>query len=160
MHTEAEMLSLVDRLAKAKGEQNIAAALAVYHSEALMEAPGFAGLAKGHGEIDRQLKVFFSLIPDYRVELERHAFNDQVMLATGSVFATLNIRGKKCPSICLPAFFEFHFTEQRISKEVFHLDVSLICRKSGVTIEDLFLAMASYAGDVGAVALASEGPQK
>jgi len=144
MNTEAEMLSLVASLAKAKSKQNIAEALEVYHPEAVMEAPGLGGLARGHSEIDQQLRVFFRLLPDYRVELETQAFKGEIMLATGNVIASMSVLDKNCPSIIVPAFFEFHFSQGKISKEVFHLDAGVLSRKSGAKIEDLFKAMASY----------------
>ena len=159
MNTEAEMLSLVASLAKAKSEQNIAEALEVYHPEAVMEAPGLGGLAKGHNEINQQLRVFFRLLPDYRVELQTHAFNGEIMLATGKVIASLNVLEKEGPSIVVPAFFEFHFLDQKISREVFHLDAGILSRKSGVKIEDLFKAMASYAREHSAASALRSGAQ-
>jgi len=144
MNTETEMLSLVAGLAKAKSEQNIAEALKVYHPDAVMVAPGLGGQAKGHSEIDQQPKVFFRLLPDYRVELGAHAFKGEIMLATGKVIASLNVLEKDGPSIVVPAFFEFHFSEQKISREVFHLDAGILSRKSGVKIEEIFKAMALY----------------
>lgn len=44
---------------------------------------------------------------------------------------------KDCPRIQLPVFIEFHFHEDRISKEVFFLDAGMVCKKSGVTPEEL-----------------------
>jgi len=157
MNTEAEMLSLVASLAKAKSKQNITETLAVYHPEAVMEAPGLGGLARGHSEIDQQLRVFFRLLPDYRVELETHAFKSEIMLATGRVIASLNVREKGCPSVSIPVFFEFHFSEGKISKEVFHLDAGVLSRKSGLKVEDLFKAMASYTRELGADSVLASG---
>jgi len=157
MSTEAEMRSLVAGLAKAKSKQNIAEALEVYHPEAVMEAPGLGGLAKGHSEIDQQLRVFFRLLPDYRVELETHAFKGEIMLATGRVIACLSVLEKDCPSVSIPVFFEFHFSQEKISKEVFHLDAGVLSRKSGVKIEDLFKAMASYTRELGADSVLASG---
>jgi len=157
MNMETEMLALVASLAKAKSKQNILEALDVYHPEAVMEAPGLGGLAKGHSEINQQLEVFFRLLPDYRVELETHAFKDEVMLATGKVIASLNVLGKDCPSVSVPVFFEFHFSQEKISREIFHFDAGVFSRKSGVKIEDLFKAMASYTRELGAAPVLTSG---
>lgn len=144
MNDENKMTALAAALAKAKSEQNIQAALAIYHPEAEMIAPSFGAVAKGAREIEHQLYLFFCLFPDYSVELEQHAVNGNVMLATGTVTATLNVQGKSCAPIALPVFIEFHFRENRISKEVFNLDLGMVCRESGVTPEQLASAVGTY----------------
>ncbi len=133
----AKMHALVNELAKAKGEQNVSAALAIYHPDVELVSPSFNGVAKGREAVEQQLKVFFSLFPDYQVSLEQQAINGHVMLATGQVRVTLNVPGKGCPQIQLPVFIEFHFHEGRISKEVFYLDAGMVCKKSGVTPKEL-----------------------
>jgi len=144
MSNQAKMLSLVNELAKVKSEQNILAALTIYHPEIELVSPSFNAFAKGSEYVELQLNVFFSLFPDYEVSLEQHAINGNVMLATGQACVTLNIPEKDCPRIQLPVFFEFHFHEGRISKEVFFLDAGMVCKKSGVTPEELAHATLSY----------------
>jgi len=144
MGNEAKMLSLVNELAKVKSEQNILAALAIYHPEIELVSPSFNAHAKGSEEVELQLNVFFSLFPDYEVSLEHHAINGNVMLATGQAWVTLKIPDKDCPRIQLPVFIEFHFHEDRISKEVFYLDAGMVCKKSEVTPEELAHATLSY----------------
>ena len=144
MIDESKMLALVTELAKVKSEQNILAALAIYHAEVEMVAPSFNAVAKGSEEVEQQLKVFFSLFPDYEISLEQYAVNGDLMLATGQVWVTLNIPGKPCPRIQLPVFIEFHFREQRISKEVFYLDAGMLCAKSGVSPQDLVHATRTF----------------
>jgi len=144
MSNEAKLLSIVNELAKVKSEQNILAALSIYHPEIELVSPSFNAHAKGSEEVELQLNVFFSLFPDYEVSLEQHAIDDNVMLATGQVWVTLNIPGKDCPRIQLPVFIEFHFIEDRISKEVFFLDAGMVCKKSGVTPEELAHATLSF----------------
>ena len=144
MNKETKMFSLATELARAKSEQDMLASLTIYHASAEMIAPSFGSIAKGSTEIEQQLNVFFSLFPDYEVILQQHAFNGNVMLATGQASLTLNIPGKKCPRIQLPLFIEFHFHEDRISKEVFFLDIGMICRKSAVTSEELAKAQNTF----------------
>jgi len=144
MSNEEKMLSLVSELAKVKSEQNILAALAIYHPEVELVSPSFNARAKGSEEVEQQLNVFFSLFPDYEVSLEQHAINGNVMLATGQAWVTLNIPEKNCPRIQLPVFIEFHFHEDKISKEVFFLDAGMVCKKSEVTPEELLHATLSY----------------
>jgi len=138
------MLSLVSELAKAKSEQNILAALAIYHPEIEIVSPSFSAVAKGREAVAQQLNVFFSLFPDYEVSLEQHAVNENVMLATGQVAVTANIPGRECPRIRLPVFIEFHFRENRISKEVFYLDAGMVCKKSGIAPDHLAEATRTF----------------
>lgn len=144
MNDDTQMLTLAAELAKVKSEQNILAALAIYHPDAEMVAPSFGVVAKGSAEIEQQLNIFFSLFPDYSVELEQQAVNEKVMLATGQASVTLNIPGKSCPRIQLPVFIEFQFHENRIVKEVFYLDVGMVCRMSGVTPAELTGAIGTF----------------
>ncbi len=141
MTNQDQKYALVTELARAKSEQNIEAATAIYHPNAEMSAPSFGSVAKGSTEIAQQLSVFFSLFPDYEIVLEQYAINENVMLATGQASITLTGSAKTCPRIQVPVFIEFHFHENRISKEVFYLDAGLICRKSGVNPEEFFGAM-------------------
>jgi SnoaL-like domain len=137
MTDHSTMVSLVADLAKMKSEQNTAAALDIYHPEVVLQSPGFGALAKGGKEVERQLNLFFALFPDYEVTLTQQAFNDEVLLATGVVSITLNSPTKACQRIQVPVFMEFHFLNEKISKEVFFLDASMVCRKSGVSADDL-----------------------
>jgi len=144
MINKAKMLSLVTELAKAKNEQNILATLAIYHPEIELVSPSFNAHANGSEEVELQLNVFFSLFPDYKVSIDQHAINGNVMLATGQAWVTLDIPEKDCPRIQLPVFIEFHFHEDRISKEIFYLDAGMVCKKSKVTPEELAHATLSY----------------
>jgi len=141
---EERMLALVSRLAEVKSEQNILAALAIYHEDIELISPSFKSSAKGSIEAQQQLEIFFSLFPDYKVSLDQYAVNKQLMLATGQVSLSANIPGKKCPSIILPVFIEFHFQAERIIKEVFHLDAGLICEQSGIKPDDLQQAISKF----------------
>lgn len=144
MNDETRMLALASELVKVKSEQNILAALSIYHPDAVLESPSFGAVARGSEEIELQLNIFFSLFPDYAVELEQYAIRGNVMLSTGKVSVTLNIPDKSCPRIELPVFVEFQFQDNRIIKEVFFLDAGMVCRKSGVTPEELADATRSY----------------
>jgi len=141
MTNHSTMISLVANLAKVKSEQNITAALEIYHPEVELQSPGFGALAKGGKEVRQQLNLFFGLFPDYEVTLTQQALNDEVLLATGVVSITLNSPTKACPRIQVPVFMEFHFLDEKISKEVFFLDAGMVCRKSGVSVDELSSAI-------------------
>ncbi len=141
---ESKMLSLVGDLARVKSEQNIEAALGIYHPDIELLSPSFNALAMGGEQVAQQLKVFFSLFPDYEVAIEQQAINENVLLATGQVWITPNIQGKTCPRIQLPVFIEFHFRDNKVSKEVFYLDAGMVCKKAGITANDLANATKTF----------------
>ncbi len=97
MMNESKMLSLVSDLARVKSGQDVVAALGIYHPDIEMLSPSFNAIAKGSEQVAQQLTVFFSLFPDYEVAIEQQATNGNVLLATGQVWITPNIAGKKCP---------------------------------------------------------------
>lgn len=130
---ESKMKALVSELARVKSEQNVLAALAIYHTEAELLSPSFGATAVGSEEIHTQLALFFRIFPNYQVTLEQYATKGSLMLASATATLSANIPGKTTPKIKLPVFLEFHFSEGRISKEVFHLDAGLICRRSGIS---------------------------
>lgn len=141
---QTDMLSMATELAEVKSRQDILAAVAIYHPQAEMIAPSFDSIATGSAEIEQHLRIFFGLFPDYCAKLEQHAFNQNVMLATAQVSATLNIPGKNCHRIELPVFIEFQFHENRISKEVISLDFGMVCRLSGVRPDELIGALSAH----------------
>ncbi len=148
MNNDAKTLAIVNELAKAKSQQDIPAALAIYHTNAEMIAPSFNSSAKGTAEIERQLRVFFGLFPDYEVSLDQHAINGNILLGTGQVSLTLNIPEKTCPRITLPVFIEFHLEQSRVAKEVFSLDTGMICRQSGVSPQELIQASKALLNEI------------
>lgn len=143
MITEAEMLALASELAGVKSRQDIAAALAIYHPDIELVSPSFESISQGAAEVQRSLQVFFTLFPDYRVSLVEHACKGAMMLATGQVSVTPQIPGHSCPRVTVPVFLELHFEDKRIVKETFFLDAGLVCKRAGITPEQLRAAAIS-----------------
>lgn len=137
MITEAEMLALTSELARVKSRQNIAAALAIYHPDIELVSPSFESISRGAAEAEKNLHVFFALFPDYRVTLADYACKGPMMLATGEVSVTPRIPGHPCPRVTVPVFLELRFEDERIIKETFFLDAGLICKRAGITPEQL-----------------------
>jgi len=137
MKNEAQMYELVAELAAAKSRQDLAATLDIYHGDIELIVPGSDSHVKGAAEVAVQLDMFFVLFPDYTAVIDQYAFNESVMLATGQVFLTPDIAGKNCPRIQLPAFFEFGFQDNKISREVFVLDMGLLCKKADIVPSEL-----------------------
>ncbi len=141
MKNEAEMYELVAELARVKGRQDTLAALDIYHPDIELIAPGSDSQAKGRIEVGQQLELFFKIFPDYTASLNQYAFNETVMLSTGQVSLTPNMPGKNCPRIQLPVFFEFEFRDNKISKEVFNLDIGMVCKRAGIMPTELISQM-------------------
>lgn len=137
MKDEAQMHELATDLAAAKSQQDIPAALEIYHPDIELIVPGSDSYTKGRAEVGIQLNMFFKIFPDYTAVLDQYAFNETVMLATGQVCLTPYIPGKDCPRIQLPVFFEFGIRDNKISKEVFVLDVGMLCKKAGILPKEL-----------------------
>ena len=143
MITEAEMLALAGELARVKSQQNIAAALAIYHPDIELASPSFESISRGTAEAKKALQVFFALFPDYHVTLADYACKGQMMLATGEVSVTPQIPAQPCPRVTVPVFLELHFEGKRIVKETFFLDAGLVCKRAGITPEQLRAAASS-----------------
>lgn len=141
--TPEQMHALASELARAKSEQNIAAALAIYHPDIELASPSFDALQRGTMAVKRGLQLFFALFPDYRVELHKAALDDLTMLASGQVCMTPRIPGQNCPRISVPVFLELEFRDARIYRETFFLDAGLVCRRAGITPDRLRSAAAA-----------------
>lgn len=137
MITEAEMLALISELARVKSQQNIAAALAIYHPDIELVAPSFESVSQGATAAEENMHVFFALFPDYCVTLVDYAYKGSMMLVMGEVSLTPQIPRHRCPRVTVPVFIEFHFKDERIIKEIFFLDAGLICKRAGITPEQL-----------------------
>ena len=143
MITYTDMQALVAKLAQAKNQQNITAALEIYHPQIELITPSLNVQGVGQYQARQQLEVFFNVFPDYAVTLEQHAFNENLMLATGQVTLTPTLSRlfseKTFPTVTVPVFIEFYFKDEKIIKEVFHLDIEHIFKKSGLTKQDLYM---------------------
>ncbi len=143
MITHTKMQALVNELARVKSEQNITAALDIYHPQVELITPSLNARGVGSQQARQQLEVFFNVFPDYAVTLSQHAFNDNLMLATGQVTVTPTLSPplskKTFPTVTVPVFIEFHFKDEKICKEVFHLEIEHIFKKSGLTNQDLYM---------------------
>ena len=140
MISEAKMLDLTNELARVKSQQNITAALDIYHPNIELVSPSFESISRGRTETEKNLQVFFALFPDYQVRLCDYAINESMLLATGEVSVTPFISGHPCPKVTVPVFLEFHFKDERIVKEIFFLDVGMICKRANIKPEQLSAA--------------------
>jgi SnoaL-like domain len=136
----AEAVGIVGRLAHAKSRQDVAAAMAVYHPEAVLESPSLGTRYVGL-EIEGALKGWFAFAPDYRVGLDGHGLDGQTLCCWGNVsFTPAFTVGGGVPNgrgVRVPAFLLFRFEDDRVSWESFHFDVAAVARQCGVDASDL-----------------------
>ncbi len=144
MISQKQMFALVTQLAQAKNQQDIETSLKIYHPQVELITPSLNAKGVGCEKARQQLELFFNVFPDYTVRLDQHAFNDNLMLAFGSVSLTPTIAPpitqKQFEKVTVPVFIEFHFKDGKISKEVFNLDYGHIFKKSGLTKQELYMA--------------------
>jgi predicted ester cyclase len=133
------MKSIVNELARVKGEQNIEAALAIYHHEGELLSPSMGSTSKGADEIRKSLEVFFRFAPDYLPDLSGMAVDDDTLCAWGNISftPTYTPRGDKPNGsrVTTPVFILFRFRDDRVAWESFHFDVADVARQAGVPAE-------------------------
>jgi predicted ester cyclase len=96
-------------------------------------------MARGLAENERTLQRFFGSFPDYHVDLQGHASNEETLVCWGTAHMTMTgdsygvtPNGRRAE---LPVFIEFAFTDGRIARERFFFDLSALCAQSGVSTD-------------------------
>ena len=140
-HTFAEMCSIVNALAEAKNRQDVEAALAVYHTDAILESPPFRARRAGTEQLRVGLNSFFEMVPDYAVELPHLVADGDTLCGWGAISFTLSHtfndaipNGRR---VSTPVFILSRFKERRVIWESFHFDLSDVAEQSGVPTESL-----------------------
>ena len=116
------MKACVQALALAKSRQDIPAALNIYHQDATLVTIGLNAQARGRTAIENQLALFFTLFPDYQIDITQIACNENWLLATGIVQLTPFISGQTHNTIRQPVALGFQFKDSLIYHEDFYLD--------------------------------------
>jgi len=131
--------TLVRLYASAKSHQDVAAALAVCHENFELESIGFGLASRDRKESERQLEVFFRIFPDYSVELEGMAENEEAVSCWGR--ARLRFGGEMFgiePTqrrAELPVACVFDFDGGLLRRERFYFDLSSLCEQIGAPVE-------------------------
>lgn len=131
--------AIVSRLASVKSRQDVEAALAIYHRDATLLCPPWYSSARGRKEIEKSLRSFFALVPDYGVELANHAMAGDTLCSWGTIKMTVNHTPRgDTPNgrrVSTPVFILFRFNEEQVIWESFHFDLADVARQSGVPAE-------------------------
>lgn len=136
---ENRMLELAEGLAEAKSRQDVEAALTFLHAEMVLENPAFGTRVAGHAENRAALSRWFAGFPDYSVEFDGHAANDEELVCWGTARMTMtgdrfgvSPNGRRAE---LPVYIRFGFREDAIAEESFFFDLSSLCAQSGVSTD-------------------------
>jgi predicted ester cyclase len=132
-------MAIVSNLASVKSRQDINAALEIYHRDATLLCPPWQSRAQGRAQVEKSLISFFSLVPDYVVELADHAMAGNTLCSWGTIRMTLSAtprgdtpNGRK---VSTPVFILFRFRDGQVIWESFHFDLADVARQSGVSAE-------------------------
>ncbi|WP_459547074.1 YybH family protein [Nocardia sp. X0981] len=82
-----EAVEIVERLAQAKSRQDVAAAMAVYHPDGVLESPPLGG-HYGGAEIEGAVTGWFAFAPDYEVRLDGHGLDGGTLCCWGEIAFT------------------------------------------------------------------------
>lgn len=137
-----EAVAIVGRLAEAKSRQDVEAALAIYHPDAVLESPSLDSRAQGGGLADA-LEGWFAFAPDYSVRLDGHGLDGDTLCSWGEISFTPAFAGSGVPDgarATTPVFILFRFAEGRVHWESFHFDIASVARQCGLAAEDFVSA--------------------
>ncbi|WP_247497320.1 nuclear transport factor 2 family protein [Bradyrhizobium sp. 149] len=137
--TTAEMKQIVSELARVKSEQDIEAALAIYHPEGVLQSPPMGARSQGADELRRGLEIFFRFAPDYSVQLTGQAADGDTLCSWGTISFTpaYSFHGAKPNGarVTTPVFILFRFKDRKIVWESFHFDLADVAHQAGVPAE-------------------------
>ncbi|MQA81613.1 MAG: hypothetical protein GEV10_24545 [Streptosporangiales bacterium] len=133
------MVEQAEALAVAKSRQDVPAALKLFHEDMLLETPAFGTRARGLPENERVLARFFDSFPDYDIELDGHAANEDTLVCWGTARMTMTggrfgvaPNGRRAE---VPVVIQFSFRGDLIARERFFFDLSTLCAQSGVSTD-------------------------
>ncbi|GEC57151.1 putative ester cyclase [Bradyrhizobium japonicum] len=134
-----EMKRIVSELARVKSEQDIEAALAIYHPEGILQSPPMGARSRGADELRRSLEIFFKFAPDYSVQLTGQAADGDTLCSWGTISFTpaYTFRGEKPNGarVTTPVFILFRFKDRKIVWESFHFDLADVAHQASVPAE-------------------------
>ena len=133
--------ALVRAYAEAKSRQDVAGALALCHPDFAIETIPFGTASRDREESAAQLRLFFSVFPDYRAETEGLAASDgrvawwgRIALTFAGALPGLAPTGRTAR---IPAFSVFDLRDGLLVRERFFFDLGMLCEGVGIPLEAL-----------------------
>lgn len=141
--TQEQKLALVAQLAQAKSQGDVEAALAIYHPEVELSWPSLGAITRGTEAVRQALELFFRVFPDYRISLTSSHMAGEALMADAQATLTPHTGAGAGLTVSLPVRLEFHFSQERVRKEVFELNHHQLLALAGVSLPDLVQALSA-----------------
>lgn len=141
--TQEQKLAMVAQLARVKNQGDVEAALAIYHPEVELSWPSLGSIARSTAAVRQGLERFFRVFPDYRISLTSSRMEGEVLMADAQATLTPHVGAGVGRTVSLPVLLEFHFSQDRIRKEVFELNVDQLLALTGVSLPDFVQALSA-----------------
>lgn len=143
--TQEQKLALVAQLAQAKSQGDVEAALAIYHPEVELSWPSLGAITRGTEAVRQALELFFRVFPDYRISLTSSHMAGDVLMADAQATLTPHTGAGAGAgrTVSLPVRLEFHFSQERVRKEVFELNHDQLLALAGVSLPDFVQALSA-----------------
>lgn len=141
--TQEQKLALVAQLAQAKSQGDVEAALAIYHPEVELSWPSLGAMTRGTEAVRQGLETFFRVFPDYRISLTSSRMAGEVLMADAQATLTPHVGAEVGRTVSLPVRLEFHFSQERVRKEVFGLNHDQLLALAGVSLPDFVQALSA-----------------
>lgn len=138
--TQEQMLALVAQLARVKSQGDIEAALAIYHPEIELSWPALGSITRGTDAVRNGLERFFRVFPDYRISLTSSRMEGDVLMVGAQATLTPHVGAEAGRTVSLPVLLAFHFSQGRVRKEVFELNVDQLLEQAGISLPDFVQA--------------------
>ncbi len=140
------MRSLVETYARAKSRADIAGAMAVCAESFVLDTPSFGVASRDRAETIGHLGGFFHAFPDYGATLDTMTFAPGAVGCWGTVRMTL--RGAFLQvaatnrTAVVPFFSAFDCAGDQLTREIFFIDLAMLCDGLGVPIADMQATLA------------------
>jgi len=140
------MRSLVETYARAKSRADVAGALAVCHERFVLDTPAFGIASRDRADTVGHLGAFFHAFPDYGVRVDAVTFGPATAACWGTARMTLagpflHLAATNRTAE-IPFASAFDFADDRITREIFFIDVAQLCDGIGVSVDDMRAALA------------------
>ena len=140
------MRSLVETYARAKSRADVPGALAVCHERFVLDTPAFGIASRDRADTVGHLGAFFHAFPDYGVRVDAVTFGPAAAACWGSAHMTfagpflhLAATNRRAE---IPFASAFDFADDRITREIFFIDLAQLCDGIGVGVEHMRAALA------------------
>jgi hypothetical protein len=140
------MRSLVETYARAKSRADAAGALAVCHERFVLDTPAFGVASRDRADTAGHLAAFFHAFPDYGVTVDAVTFGNAAAACWGTARMTfagpfLHLAATNRTAE-IPFASAFDFADDRITREIFFIDLAQLCDGVGVAVEEMRSALA------------------